>query len=442
MDLGRASKLHLLDSVTGRSMGNVASEEAAPVSGTRLTKKVSFRRSNSRTEKPSSAPAPEPKPKPKPLVIKPQSSISVDGKEYVPAPSPEPKPSTITIDGKKYVPQKEESDKKKDIEKKKEENKPNILTIDGKTYIEQKQESVKKKENEVKEVEKKKEEKKIEDSPTILILDGKKFQVQMEEGDKKKENPVKVDEKIKEVKKKEEKVVMREDIPDDIRIGSIQLRKKDANNICKCCLLIFLVLFFVIILVVVCLQVMMYLGNNPEQNFFVNPKLQIEVNSEGWICDDGWAEGGKPLGVGCLWFEKTPMFFFDAINYCKNNKSGSRLVEVHSVGQMNFVRTALKNETQLLKQSGLNCDLNQFVCNWFGGGYDLLKEGNWVWQHSFEPLQAFVWNNQVPPSDNIDFNNRLNNDFFCFWRRHNYYGVNCGGVANAEKHNPICQLTR
>merc|ERR1712241_680248 len=119
-----------MGSVTGRSMGNVASEEAAPVSGTRLTKNVSFRRSNSRTEKPSSTPAPEPKPKPKPLVIKPQSSISIDGKEYVPTSSPEPKPSTITIDGKKYVPQKEESDKKKNIEKKKEENKPNILTID------------------------------------------------------------------------------------------------------------------------------------------------------------------------------------------------------------------------------------------------------------------------------------------------------------------------
>ena len=72
------------------------------------------------------------------------------------------------------------------------------------------------------------------------------------------------------------------------------------------------------------------------------------------------------------------MTYQDANTFCYNHST--LLVEVHDTDQMDF----MVMELQLLETfTGKR--------NYWAGGTDMNREGQWYWSHSLIPIEEFVW---------------------------------------------------
>ena len=94
-------------------------------------------------------------------------------------------------------------------------------------------------------------------------------------------------------------------------------------------------------------------------------------------CEEGWTDGGS-VGLGCLLFNQEGKTHDWAAMVCQD--LGGHLVEIHSLPQLEFLRSELKS---------LEADIGPH--DWWTGGSDAGREGQWYWQTSLTPVDSFVW---------------------------------------------------
>ena len=143
----------------------------------------------------------------------------------------------------------------------------------------------------------------------------------------------------------------------------------------------------------------------------------------------GW-EDGRHVGLGYLWFEKeAQLTHAEAVSFCKVKERNSRLVEIHSQAQLDFVVNTLKIISHDVKVFPLGYS---HAKGWWGGATDKDREGYWIWEESRRPVQSFVWatNPQQP-------NSHGDEDYFCFL---DWSGFTGHDAAGTHKMYPLCQL--
>ena len=108
-----------------------------------------------------------------------------------------------------------------------------------------------------------------------------------------------------------------------------------------------------------------------------SPNVTLISKTDRSSCDPGWSDAYF-VGLGCVKFGVDPMTYQEANEFCYNNSA--YLVEIHDTDQMDFMMMELKLlETFVGKR------------NYWGGGTDMNREGQWYWSHSLIPIEEFVW---------------------------------------------------
>merc|ERR1712105_45064 len=112
-------------------------------------------------------------------------------------------------------------------------------------------------------------------------------------------------------------------------------------------------------------------------------------NFEKKVCADGWIQATW-VDLGCLLFNTTTKVnWMEANVFCQGVENG-RLVEIQTEEQLEFVQMELDaiddHETGQL--------------DWWTGGNDLGREGNWMWMGSLTPVPAFVFYAGQPSGGN------------------------------------------
>ena len=133
-------------------------------------------------------------------------------------------------------------------------------------------------------------------------------------------------------------------------------------------------------------------------------------------CEEGWYDASF-VDLGCIHFAKEKLFYNQANIFCQNN--WSHLIEIHTPGQMDFIRMELE-----ILDEGLSAE--QF---WWTAGTDYGREGQWYWQHSLTKVEEFVWPEGFP-RNYTDFN------LLCFCNVYDYLAVDTSGFFDAKF---ICQ---
>ena len=149
-------------------------------------------------------------------------------------------------------------------------------------------------------------------------------------------------------------------------------------------------------------------------------QMQIKTppikSSDGSSCDPGWSDAHF-VGLGCLKFSVNPMTYQEANAFCYNNSA--YLVEIHDTDQMDFMVMELRLlETFVGKR------------NYWGGGTDMNREGQWYWSHSLRPISDQVWHPSQP-------NEGILANYFGFLFLFQYYGADV--VSDYDGAFPICQ---
>ena len=104
------------------------------------------------------------------------------------------------------------------------------------------------------------------------------------------------------------------------------------------------------------------------------------------VCPDHWIDATL-TGLGCLYFNSSSEATWEeAGNLCQANDAS--LVEIKSDLQMDFVRS----ELVFLQDSGL-VDLTG---DWWTGGTDQGRDGQWYWAASLQPVGDFIWFSTEP----------------------------------------------
>ena len=138
----------------------------------------------------------------------------------------------------------------------------------------------------------------------------------------------------------------------------------------------------------------------------------------------GW-EDGRDVGLGYLWFEKeAQLTHAEAVSFCKMRNS--RLVEIHSQAQLDFVINTLKIRSKNARVFKLGYS---HAKGWWGGASDKDMEGTWLWEESRKPVRKFVWGSKQP-------NSHGNEDYFAFL---DWTGLKGNDVAGTHKMYPLCQ---
>ena len=112
------------------------------------------------------------------------------------------------------------------------------------------------------------------------------------------------------------------------------------------------------------------------------------------------------------------MDIVEANKYCTFNKS-AHLVEVLTQDQMDF----FVMELEFL-------ETHDGARNYWSGGTDWNREGQWYWANSLLPVEDFVWHTGQPDGG-LNGGNYLD-----FYSGFNYFGSDYPGTGNFY---PICQ---
>merc|ERR1711892_326667 len=97
------------------------------------------------------------------------------------------------------------------------------------------------------------------------------------------------------------------------------------------------------------------------------------------VCLSGWVQATW-VDLGCLLFNTTTLVDWEeAATACQAVENG-RLVEIQTEEQMEFVQMQLDV-----------IDNHEANSNWWTGGTDLGREGNWIWIGSLTPVPDFVF---------------------------------------------------
>ena len=132
-------------------------------------------------------------------------------------------------------------------------------------------------------------------------------------------------------------------------------------------------------------------------------------------CDSGWLDGSS-VGLGCLMFGTDPMTFLEANKFCYKNSA--HLVEILSEAQMDYMKVELQLRETMVGPR-----------DYWGGGSDLNREGQWYWTHSLLPLEHFVWAEGEP-------NGGATENFLEFYYYKEYNG---NDIIDDDDNFPICQ---
>ena len=100
-------------------------------------------------------------------------------------------------------------------------------------------------------------------------------------------------------------------------------------------------------------------------------------------CDPGWSDAHF-VNMGCLYFGTKAMDIHEANEFCGLNTS-AHLVEILTSEQMDF----LIMELQFL-------EVYTGPRDYWGGGTDFGREGQWYWMNSLSPVDDFVWGSTEP----------------------------------------------
>ena len=100
---------------------------------------------------------------------------------------------------------------------------------------------------------------------------------------------------------------------------------------------------------------------------------------------EGWVDG-ESVDLRCLYFHKQSNFTYSqAKAYCSNRHA--QLVEFANIEQMAFAKSAIPTDGY-----------------WWCGASDNKQEGDWVWEVSGNPVEAWTWGTAGKPYPNIHQN--------------------------------------
>merc|ERR1712236_25302 len=109
----------------------------------------------------------------------------------------------------------------------------------------------------------------------------------------------------------------------------------------------------------------------------------VQVSKQaGKDCPVGWVDATTD-GLGCLFFSSSKATWEGAASSCQD--SGASLLEIWTELELDFVRTWL----QAFADSGIDDD-------WWIGGTDQEREGEWYWVGTLAPVPEFVWYPEGP----------------------------------------------
>ena len=104
------------------------------------------------------------------------------------------------------------------------------------------------------------------------------------------------------------------------------------------------------------------------------------VSTNSTTCPEGWLDWNF-IEMGCLWFKsEQKLTHLAAAKACSD--VDSHLVEIHSQDQLNFVRDEI---------AFLEIDDSIWTA-----GTDSFTEGEWIWIHSWTPVEEFIWHSSQP----------------------------------------------
>ena len=158
----------------------------------------------------------------------------------------------------------------------------------------------------------------------------------------------------------------------------------------------------------------------------------VEVNGTSIeeVCPEGWLDASF-TNLGCLFFERTYMYWWDAQIACHGKDAF--LVEVLNEEQLDFIRLKLKvnkecfivsSQYQLIQEGE-----GQYGHHyWYAGGINTPEDDDWYWSTSGLPVGQFNWNPVGEEPDGVG-------DYLCYRTDLDYYGADCFG-----KQRSICQI--
>ena len=137
-------------------------------------------------------------------------------------------------------------------------------------------------------------------------------------------------------------------------------------------------------------------------------------------CPEHWVDGTL-AGLGCLLFNSTEFYTWQQANvYCQKEENAT-LLEIWTSLQSDFI----SNELMLLED-------HESPRNWWTGGTDIGREGEWYWVSSGASVGDFVWasyNNE--PNGNTNYNCMILSPSPWEYKGNDIYCTN--------GHFPICQ---
>ena len=137
-------------------------------------------------------------------------------------------------------------------------------------------------------------------------------------------------------------------------------------------------------------------------------------------CPEHWLDANS-VYMGCILINRTsPMTWYNANTYCQFAEDAA-LVEIHTPEQQEYLSMELNTIEEYIGPA-----------DYWTGGTDIGREGQWFWISSLTEVEEFVWNISSEPNQGYAAN------CLQLWNHVDYKGGD-NSCADEEKYFPICQ---